>query len=239
MENTKLKQIIEAALLAAGRPLSVNNLMSLFAEDKEQAERAVIRDLIKELQKECEGRGVELKEVSSGFRYQANQDTSHWVSRLWGDKPSRYSRALLETLALISYRQPITRAEIEDVRGVSVSSSIMKTLMEREWIKIVGHREVVGKPAMFGTTKQFLDYFGLKSLSNLPELSEIMDLDTAAKQLNLDINEVRAAMEVDAHSEDEEASGENPSAMASVETLITDRGNAEFESDDETEAANM
>ncbi len=233
MEHTKLKQIVEAALLAAGRPLSVNNLMSLFADDDELPERSLIRGALKELQEDCEGRGVELKEVSSGFRYQATQDTSHWVSRLWEDKPARYSRALLETLALIAYRQPITRAEIEDVRGVSVSSSIMKTLMEREWIKIVGHREVVGKPGMYGTTRHFLDYFGLKSLGNMPELSEIMDLDTAAKQLDLDITEVRAAMGADSHCEDE---------MASVETLVTDQDaldDDEIESDDETEAANM
>jgi len=180
----KLKCIIEAALLAAGQPLSIDRLMSLFL-DEQQPTREEIRAALDMLKAECESRGVELKEVSSGFRYQARQAYAEWVSRLWEEKPPRYSRALLETLALIAYRQPITRGEIEDVRGVTVSTNIIKTLLERDWVKVVGHRDVPGKPAMYATTKQFLDYFDLKSLSEMPTLAEIRDIDNINAQLDL------------------------------------------------------
>ena len=180
----KTKNIIEAALMAAGQPLSVDRLLTLFVDDQ-QPSRDEIRGALKILTKECENRGVELKEVSSGFRYQARQNYAQWVARLWEEKPPRYSRALLETLSLIAYRQPITRGEIEDVRGVSVSTNIMKTLLERDWVKVVGHRDVPGKPAMYATTRQFLDYFNLKSLSGLPTLAEIRDIDSINAELDL------------------------------------------------------
>ena len=180
----KTKNIIEAALMAAGQPLSVDRLLTLFL-DEQQPSRDEIRGAIKSLSDECNSRGVELKEVNSGFRYQAKQDYAQWVARLWEEKPPRYSRALLETLSLIAYRQPITRGEIEDVRGVSVSTNIMKTLLERDWVKVVGHRDVPGKPAMYATTRQFLDYFNLKNLSELPTLAEIRDIDSINAELDL------------------------------------------------------
>ena len=180
----KTKNIIEAALMAAGQPLSIDRLLTLFL-DEQQPSREEVRSAINILVEECKNRGVELKEVSSGYRYQAKQDYAQWVGRLWEEKPPRYSRALLETLSLIAYRQPITRGEIEDVRGVSVSTNIMKTLLERDWVKVVGHRDVPGKPAMYASTRQFLDYFNLKKLSDLPTLAEIRDIDTINAELDL------------------------------------------------------
>lgn len=180
----KTKNIIEAALMSAGQPLSIDRMLTLFLDDQ-QPSRDEIKNALQLLAEECENRGVELKQVSSGYRYQAKQDYAEWVGRLWEEKPPRYSRALLETLSLIAYRQPITRGEIEDVRGVTVSSNIMKTLLERDWVKVVGHRDVPGKPAMYATTKQFLDYFNLKSLSDLPTLAEIRDIDTINAELDL------------------------------------------------------
>jgi segregation and condensation protein B len=183
MQIEQLKAIIEAALLAASQPLSVVQLGDLFVEE-DGVDRAQIAMALEALAEDCNGRGVELKEVGSGFRYQVRQDVHPWVSRMWSEKPSRYSRALLETLALIAYRQPITRPEIEQIRGVVVSSNIIKTMEEREWIRVVGHRDVPGKPALFGTTRSFLDYFNLKSLDELPPLSEIRDMEDP--QLRLD-----------------------------------------------------
>jgi segregation and condensation protein B len=183
MQIEQLKPIIEAALLAASQPLTVAQLGELFVEE-EQVDREAIARALEALAGDCAGRGIELKEVASGFRYQVRQDVHPWVSRMWTEKPSRYSRALLETLALIAYRQPITRPEIEQIRGVVVSSNIIKTLEEREWIRVVGHRDVPGRPALFGTTRAFLDYFNLKSLDELPPLSEIRDMEDP--QLRLD-----------------------------------------------------
>jgi segregation and condensation protein B len=180
----QIKNILEAALMAAGQPLSIDRLLTLFL-DEYQPSSDEIRQALQILATECENRGIELKEVGSGFRYQARQDYAQWVARLWEEKPSRYSRALLETLALIAYRQPITRGEIENIRGVSVSSNIMKTLQERDWVKVVGHRDVPGKPAMYATTKLFLDYFNLTRLSELPTLAEIRDIDSINAELNL------------------------------------------------------
>lgn len=181
-----LKTILEAALLAAGRPLNLEHLSALFQLDDPPPTRDELRAALIELQNDCLGRGVELIEVASGWRYQVCRDYAGWVSRLWEERPSRYSRALLETLALIAYRQPITRAEIEDIRGVAVGSNIIKTLQEREWIRVVGTRDVPGRPALFGTTKQFLDYFSLHSLDELPTLAEIRNLDTLNLQLALE-----------------------------------------------------
>ena len=184
MSPEQLKSIIEAALYAAGEPVGVDRLLVLFAED-EAPTREQVREALAQLQKECAGRGIELVEVGSGFRYQVRRELSRWVQRLWEEKPARYSRALLETLALIAYRQPITRAEIEDIRGVSVSTNIMKSLQEREWVRVVGHRDVPGKPAMYATTRQFLDYFGLKGLGDLPPLAELRDIDKINEELDL------------------------------------------------------
>jgi len=182
MSETGLVQILEGALLAAGKPLSVAQMAALF-EDEERPENKAIREALKEIEERCEGRGFELQEVSSGFRYQVRQSLSTWVGRLWTERAPRYSRALLETLSLVAYRQPITRGEIEEIRGVAVSSNIIKTLHEREWIRVVGHRDVPGRPAMYATTKQFLDYFNLKSLDQLPPLTEIRDLETLTAEL--------------------------------------------------------
>ena len=184
MEQDKLKNIVEAALLAAQQPLTVAMLAALFA-DEEAVTHAELAQALEALGNECEGRGVELVEVASGFRYQVREDVHPWVARLWSERQTRYSRALLETLALIAYRQPITRGEIEQIRGVAVATSIMRTLEEREWIRVVGYRDVPGKPALFGTTRNFLDYFNLKSLDQLPTLAEIRDLEDIEPQLSL------------------------------------------------------
>jgi segregation and condensation protein B len=185
MNETELKNIIEAALLAAGRPLSIEQLETIFDEDQ-RPERDAIRQTIDDLNNEYEARGIEIHRVASGYRLQVKKDLAPWVSRLWEEKPARYTRALLETLSLIAYRQPITRGEIEDVRGVAVSSNIIKTLMEREWVRVLGHRDVPGKPAMYGTTREFLDYFNLKSLSQLPTLQELRDIDSINAELDLE-----------------------------------------------------
>lgn len=185
MKETQVKQIIEAALMAADTALNIDRLMQLFELDNEKPSREQIKKVITTLQEECDGRGVELKRVASGYRYQTRSDVQPWVARLWQEKPPRYSRALLETLSLIVYRQPITRGEIEEVRGVSVSSHIIKTLLEREWVRVIGHKEVPGRPALYGSTKQFLDYFNLKSLNDLPCLAELTDLDQVHPELDL------------------------------------------------------
>src|SRR5210317_1092852 len=182
MSETGLVQIIEGALLAAGRPMTVAQLAELF-EEHERPENTTIREALKEVAERCEGRGFELQEVASGFRFQVRQSLSTWIARLWQERPQKYSRALLETLALIGYRQPITRGEIEEIRGVAVSSNIIKTLHEREWIRVVGHRDVPGRPAMYATTRQFLDYFNLQSLEDLPPLAEIKELDNLNAEL--------------------------------------------------------
>ncbi len=185
MKSSQVKQIIEAALMAADTALNIDRMMQLFELDDQKPTREQIKEAIKTLQDECEGRGIELKRVASGYRYQTRSDVQPWVARLWQEKPPRYSRALLETLSLIVYRQPITRGEIEEVRGVSVSSHIIKTLLEREWIRVLGHKEVPGRPALYGSTKQFLDYFNLKSLNELPSLAELTDLDQMHPELDL------------------------------------------------------
>jgi segregation and condensation protein B len=175
VEPQKIDNIVEAALLAAQQPLTLPMLAALFQDADEVGHDAIAR-AIENLTTACAGRGVELVEVASGFRYQVREDVHPWVARLWAERQTKYSRALLETLALIAYRQPITRGEIEQVRGVTVATSIMHTLEEREWIRIVGYRDVPGKPALFGTTRQFLDYFNLKSLDQLPTLAEIREI---------------------------------------------------------------
>lgn len=184
MESTQLKQIVEAALFSAGEPLSLDRLQGLF-EEAERPSKGTLREQVEALQQDYAERGIELVEVASGYRFQAVQPVANWVARLWDERPARYSRALLETLALIAYRQPITRAEIEDIRGVSVSSNIMKTLQERSWVRVVGHRDVPGRPAMYATTREFLDYFNLKGLDDLPTLAELRDIDKINEELDL------------------------------------------------------
>jgi len=184
--RTSLKNILEALLLASGEPLTLPIIASVFT-DEERPSQSDIGHALQELAADYEERGLELKEVASGFRLQVRQEVNPWVSRLWEDRPQRYSRALLETMALIAYRQPITRGDIEEVRGVSVRTNIIRMLQEREWIRVVGHRDVPGKPALFGTTKVFLDYFDLKSLDDLPSLAEIMDMGSIEPELDLEI----------------------------------------------------
>lgn len=185
MDQTLITRIVEAALLAASQPLTLAQLHALFPED-EPAPADAVEQAIEALTAACAGRGVELVELASGFRYQVQADVHPWVARLWTERQTRYTRATLETLALIAYRQPITRGEIEQVRGVAVSSNIIRALEEREWIRVVGHRDVPGKPALFGTTRVFLDYFGLKRLDELPPLSELRDLGELEPQFQFD-----------------------------------------------------
>jgi segregation and condensation protein B len=184
MQGQFIKNVVEAALLAAGRPLSVPLLLELF-DERERPTADEVRTALREIEADYEGRGIELKEVASGFRIQVRRSMTDWVSRLWQERPARYSRAMLETLALIAYRQPITRAEIEEVRGVAVNPNIIRTLFERNWIRVVGHREVPGRPELLGTTRDFLDYFGLTSLDELPSLAALRDMDNVGVQLEL------------------------------------------------------
>ncbi|HEX2596664.1 MAG TPA: SMC-Scp complex subunit ScpB, partial [Luteimonas sp.] len=185
MDQSLITRIIEAALLAANQPLTLVQLRGLFSLD-DPAPEGSVEQALETLQAGCAERGVELVELASGFRYQVKADVHAWVARLWTERKTKYTRATLETLALIAYRQPITRGEIEQVRGVAVSSNIIQALEEREWIRVVGHRDVPGKPALYGTTKGFLDYFGLKRLDELPPLSELKDIGELEPQLQFD-----------------------------------------------------
>ena len=184
MDESEIKIFIEAALLAAGRPLSVDQIHGLFDADAAPA-KSEIRRAVSQLIEDYEDRGVTIVEVASGFRLQIKASMAERLHRLWEERPPRYSRALFETLALIAYRQPITRGEIEEIRGVSVSTNIVRSLLEREWVRVVGHRDVPGRPAMFGTTRAFLDYFGLKKLDDLPPLADLADWESLRVQLNL------------------------------------------------------
>lgn len=188
MSVEKMQAIIEAALMVAGAPLTVGSLQNLFPED-ERPSSADIKSILSVLQErhQNENSGIALHEVASGYRFQAKTELSPWLSKLWEERAPRYSRAFLETLVIIAYKQPITRAEIEEIRGVTVSTNIMKTLQEREWIRVIGYREVPGKPAIYGTTKEFLDYFNLKSLTELPTLAEFKDLAAQEEQLQVQL----------------------------------------------------
>lgn len=185
IESAKLQRILEGALLAAGKPVPLEKLQELFVEG-ERPEPAQLEEALKAVSDACADRGFELKKVSSGYRFQVKQELSEWVSRLWEEKPQKYSRAVLETLSIIAYRQPITRGDIEKIRGVAVSTQIVQTLLEHEWVRVVGYRDVPGRPAMYATTKQFLDYFNLASLEELPALAEIRDLESINRELSLD-----------------------------------------------------
>ena len=182
--DNKVKMIIEGLLLAASRPLNLSEIAQVFDEN-ERPDKKELREIIKVIEADCFDRGFELQEVASGYRFQVKQELSSWVGKLWDERPPRYTRALLEILALIAYKQPITRGDIEEIRGVSVSPNIIRTLIDREWVRVVGHRDVPGRPAMFATTKTFLDYFNLKSLQDLPPLSEIKEFDNSDSELNL------------------------------------------------------
>ncbi len=204
MEKQTLKNIIESILMTADKPKDVRELEALFEADTDRPSRDEIRQALSALQEDYEGRGLVLKEIASGYRFQVAEQYAPWVSRLWEEKPPRYSRALLETLALVAYRQPITRGEIEEIRGVSVSSHILKTLLERDWVRVLGHKDVPGKPAMYGTTREVLDYFNMKSLDELPSLAEIKDLDKIHPELALDQGEFEAANDSDENHSSEE-----------------------------------
>jgi segregation and condensation protein B len=240
MDETEIKHVVEAALLAAGRPLTLERLGELFAAKGGGPDRATLKTVLEALANDYQGRGIELKEVSSGYRLQVKSSMSDWLQPLWEERAPRYTRALLETLALVAYRQPITRAEIEEVRGVVVSTNIVRTLLERNWIRVVGHRDVPGKPAMFGTTKDFLDYFGLKKLEDLPTLADIKDgLPELSPQTDL-----VDSLEVEARGVDVVVtdSGENLQASASVAMLaanlddIEDGGDEDDEDDGDDDA---
>ncbi|OUU78883.1 MAG: SMC-Scp complex subunit ScpB [Gammaproteobacteria bacterium TMED78] len=176
MDNNFIKNIVESALLTADEPLSLDKISNLFRK-QDKPDKGTLKEIINNLEHEYEDRGIEIKEVATGFRIQVKKDIVDWLKPLWEEKPPRYSRALLETLALIAYRQPITRGEIEEVRGVALSSSIIRTLFDRSWIKSIGHKDVPGKPSLLGTTSDFLDYFNLKKLDDLPPLSDIKEIN--------------------------------------------------------------
>lgn len=196
-----IKNIVEAVLLSVGKPLDLDRILMVF-DDTERPTRSALKEVLEEIASDCEQKGFELVKVSSGYRFQVKQALSPWVSKLWEERPQRYSRALLETLALIAYRQPITRGEIEEIRGVAVSSNIIKTLLERSWVRVVGHKDVPGKPAMYATTKQFLDYFNLQGLDQLPPLSEIRDIEAISLDIEAKMTPVDASNErADAESE--------------------------------------
>ena len=217
-----LKKIVEGLLLASNEPLSVKRIEEMFADqevfgDAEKPDAAEIEAALAAIQAECEGHGYELKEVASGWRYQVRQELALWIGRLWEEKPVKYSRAILETLALIAYRQPITRGDIEEIRGVAVSTAIIKTLMERQWVRIVGHRDVPGRPALYATTRQFLDYFNLKSLEELPSLAEIRDIDRINAEL--DFGQDQQVAEALAPRLAEQAGGELSDDAVQAETV--------------------
>jgi segregation and condensation protein B len=212
----KIQAITEAALLAAGRPMSLDQLRDLFQESERPA-RQVMEHVMVLLDAACEGRGFELKKVASGYRLQVREVYAPWVARLFEEKPQRYSRALLETLALVAYRQPITRSEIEDIRGVTVSSNIIRTLQEREWVRIVGHRDVPGRPAMYATTRQFLDYFNLQGLDQLPPLSEIRDLEEIGREIE---KNMQAEIEFEAVASNEDVTGDESDQTADSDKTL-------------------
>lgn len=239
MELAQLKNIIEAVLLTADHPMDLRKLEAIFEADEEKRPgRDQILQALQQLQEDYQGRGVELKEVASGYRMQVVPDCAEWVSRMWEEKAPRYSRALLETLVLIAYRQPITRGEIEEIRGVSVSSHIIKTLSEREWVRVLGHKDVPGKPSMYGTTREFLDYFNLKSLDDLPSLAELKDLDKLHPELAFDREvDAEAANDAGDESSDEAAQAADEAGAESVASEQTaDEAREQLESAESPDA---
>ena len=207
MDELEIKHFLEAALLAADRPLNVEQLQNLF-DGRSAPDKADIRQALQTLGDEYEGRGITITEVASGFRIQVKASMAERLHKLWEDRPPRYSRALFETLALVAYRQPITRGEIEEIRGVSVRANIVRALLERDWVRVVGHRDVPGRPEMFGTTKAFLDYFGLKKLDDLPPLADLADWESLRVQLDLpEVDEQQTADAVDTNVVDTDVAG--------------------------------
>jgi segregation and condensation protein B len=239
MNEQHLKNVVEAALLAAGRPLQPDELRDLF-DEFERPELEAVRSALTALATDYEGRGLELREVASGWRVQVRESVAAPVSRLWQERPAKYSRAFLETLALIAYRQPITRGEIEEIRGVAVNPNIVKTLMERGWVRVVGHREVPGRPELLGTTREFLDYFGLKSLDDLPTLAQLRDLETLGVQLEFTATAAEAADQQSAPAAPAEVAAEAssgaPAATADEDTAEPEADAAPADADDDAAA---
>jgi segregation and condensation protein B len=247
VDSKQLRHIIEGALLASGQTLSLDKMTQLF-EEESRPDKEEIQAALQDLEADCRDRSYELKRTASGYRFQVRQQYAPWISRLWEEKPKKYSRALLETLVLIAYRQPITRGDIEQVRGVAVSSDIIRTLMEREWVRVVGHRDVPGRPALYATTRQFLDYFNLKSLEELPPLGEIQDLDSINVEFDLSNNQsteeddesflapLSVAEEPSADKEpsaDEEPSADKEPSAGEEASSTDDQETAESEPSDE------
>ncbi|HEX3848436.1 MAG TPA: SMC-Scp complex subunit ScpB [Steroidobacteraceae bacterium] len=232
MNEQYVKNVIEAALLAAGRPLTMDELVGVF-DERDQSSAEEVRTAIAALRADYETRGLELKEVASGYRIQIRAAVAEPVSRLWQEKPAKYSRALLETLALVAYRQPITRGEIEQVRGVAVNPNIVKTLHERGWIRVVGHRDVPGRPELLGTTREFLDYFGLKKLDDLPTLAQLKELEALRVQLSLPGADPQEAEPAPGEATDLDAAGDEESARAET----TDADGADADAADEEDPA--
>ena len=249
MEKQQIQKIVEGALLAYGQPLSVAKLHSLFVtESKEtdegeqlptkvQIEKSQVLEALETIQESCADNGFELKEVGSGWRFQVREETAPWVNKLWDEKPQRYSRALMETIAIISYRQPITRGDIEEIRGVAVSSNIIKTLTEREWVKVVGQRDVPGRPSLYATTKQFLDYFNLKSLEDLPSLKELTDIESLTPELNLE----QVSSNNDASSQEEADLAEEAGELESTSDELKEVASNDLDehSENETQVGNI
>ncbi|MCP5138772.1 MAG: SMC-Scp complex subunit ScpB [Chromatiales bacterium] len=235
METEQLKYIVEAALLAAARPLDLATLQGLFG-DEHPPERDDLRAAIVALQADYENRGITVQEVASGFRIQLRTSMSAWVSHLWEERAPRYSRALMETLSIIAYRQPVTRGDIEEIRGVGVTTNIMRTLLERNWIRVVGFRDVPGKPAIYGTTKDFLDYFGLKRLDELPPLADLKDLESLTAQLDLGDGEVLPGSLADLTGDAESMDDDESDELATVTQISEARGTVVPVHDDETSA---
>jgi segregation and condensation protein B len=236
-----LLQIVEGALLAAGKPLTVADIAALF-EEHEQPGSDAIRAALTTIGESCAGRGFELREVASGFRLQVIQSVAPWIARLWEEKPQRYSRALLETLALIAYRQPITRGDIEDIRGVAVASNIVKTLLERDWVRIVGHKDVPGRPALYATTRKFLDYFNLKNLDDLPPLAELRDLDSLNTELALEGADTPSPESVDAGDDESQtplALSSDMSVSSAAERVDSDSDTDQTKGDVDDDAAEL
>ena len=236
-DHSELHQILEAALFTAGEPLSAEKLQQMF-DSAEAPSVKQIKETLAEIATAMEDRGVELVEVASGYRFQSKAEYSGYIQKLWNTRPPRYSRALLETLALIIYKQPITRGEIEEIRGVAVSSNIVKTMLEREWIKIAGHRDVPGKPALYATTKQLLDYFNLKKLSDFPPLKDVVNLDELGEalglQLALDVpdsttNENAEAAEAESLTADDTEEAEVNSQTVTEQATSTDSPEADVQ----------
>jgi segregation and condensation protein B len=225
MNDLEMKYQFEAALLAAGRPVTTQQLAELF-DERERPSLEQVLNALNSLAEDYAGRGLELLEVSSGWRIQVRSNCVDFVSRLWQERPARYSRALLETLALIAYRQPITRGEIEEIRGVAVSTNMMRTLYERNWIRVVGHREVPGRPEVLATTREFLDYFGLKSLDQLPSLAELKDIETIGVQLEFNTAEVTHGNASDVTA----ANGDEPAAAVATEEVAAGEASDEVAS---------